>query len=267
LNTTVEARIDAQITEDPMKRKVFLEGYDSHSLNTAIYFPEKVEEILGCPVDLDDPAMINRIKVEAEALRGSSKSITFGLQYLAGAANISKQLKCSKEEGQRIYDAYKEKYKESAQWVQANTNFAKANGYIDGAFGLKLRTPRINSSDSGVSSGEMRTLNNMRSQSYGMLMNVAAIAFQNQIEACDMVEDVVVFSTIHDALYMLIKDDPKTIKWVNDTLIEIMGRDFVENQVIHNEAELDIGYSWASQKTLKNNLSEEEIAEKLKELE
>lgn len=41
----VEARIDALVTRDPNKLKVYLEGYDSHCLNAYAYFKDQMPDI------------------------------------------------------------------------------------------------------------------------------------------------------------------------------------------------------------------------------
>lgn len=75
--------------------------------------------------------------------------------------------------------------------------------------------------------------------------------------------DVKVISTIYDSIYLEVKEDPAIIKWVNDNLIEAMLVDFMEDQIIHNEAESDIGYNWADMVTIPNNASVEDIKKAL----
>ena len=43
--TSLEAKIDALRTRDPEKMKIYLEGYDSHCLNTFTYWPELMPDI------------------------------------------------------------------------------------------------------------------------------------------------------------------------------------------------------------------------------
>lgn len=42
---SLEAKINALLTRDPEKMKIYLEGYDSHCLNTFTYWPELMPDI------------------------------------------------------------------------------------------------------------------------------------------------------------------------------------------------------------------------------
>jgi len=186
------------------------------------------------------------------------------MAYGSGAGKIQQLLKCSKAKAQSVFDAYHELYRDTAIYAERNVELAKVQGYITGAFGLKLRTPGIRSRDPKKVSSEGRSLNNMTIQSYGLLMNRAGIEFQKRIDADERLTDsVLVINQIHDALYGLVKNTPEMVKWVNDNLIECMNAPFMENQPIPLESELDIGPSWDKQYTIPNGISEEVIAEAL----
>jgi len=212
---------------------------------------------------MSDPKSINRIKTELPDIRAKSKSPSFAMAYGSGPGKIQDLLKCSKTVANAVYDGYHELYYGTAKFAEENIRKSKATGYIIGAFGLKLRTPRIWSNDRIIAGKEGRTLNNMSIQSYGLLMNRAGIGLQEDIEHDSMQDYVIVTNQIHDALYGLVKADVESIKWLNDHLIPHMVQDYCENQVIHNEAELDIGPSWKDQTTLPNNVTEAEIKEVL----
>lgn len=181
------------------------------------------------------------------------------MAYGSGAGKITELLKCSKAEAEEVFARYHQLYRDTAIYAERNIERAKAQGYITGAFGLKLRTPGIRSRDRVKVSSEGRSLNNMTIQSYGLLMNRAGIEFQRRIENNGMVEEVLLFNQIHDALYGIVRNTPENVKWLNDNLIESMIKDYVPNQEIKLEAELDIGPSWDVQHTMKNGLSLEEV--------
>ena len=75
--------------------------------------------------------------------------------------------------------------------------------------------------------------------------------------------DIKPVALIHDAIYLLIKDDIECVKWVNDNLIEEMSWQElpeIQHPDVHLGAELDIYYpNWNNAITLPNNISEEEI--------
>ena len=188
------------------------------------------------------------------------------MAYGSGPGKIQQLLKCSRAKAESVYNAYHTLYSDTARYADKQVSLAKRQGYVIGAFGLKLRTPNINSNDLTKSGEEGRALNNMTIQSYGLLTTRASIWFNELIERDGMTNDVLLINNIHDAIYVMCKADVTVVKWVNDNLIECMTRDYRENQIIKLTAELDIGPSWDKQITLANNISEAAIQEKLKEI-
>jgi hypothetical protein len=97
-----------------------------------------------------------------------------------------------------------------------------------------------------------------------MLINRALIATNNILEQSDMVYDIYPINTIHDAAYFLVKDDPMSVKFLNDTLIKEMqwnAHPSILSNEVKMEANLEIGKSWDKQFTLPNNASIEKIKE------
>lgn len=222
------------------------------------FFPDELKE-LGLDLDPNDPDSINRIQTEAKELRNKSKPISFLKQYGGGAGKIQKVLKCSQQRAQEISNAYDTLYSGLAEFQNSNELFAKKNGYIELAFGLQLKTPRINSRDSGVQSAEVRSASNGAVQSFGMLMNRAFIEFLQRLEASPHRLDVKIINTIHDAVYLLVRNEATAVHWVNENLIECM--EWQEDPRLHSDiklgAELDIGFNWAQCYTIPNGFTKE----------
>ena len=78
--------------------------------------------------------------------------------------------------------------------------------------------------------------------------------------------DIKVITTIYDSIYLTCKEDTTIIKWLNDTIIPIMSKDFIKNQIVHNEACGEIGHNWYDLKQIHNNCSEEDIQKVLEEI-
>jgi len=265
--SSLEDKIGAILSGDKNKTMEFTDGVDGHSMRGAAFFPEELEE-RGIFIDMTNPESINRIKDEAPDIRGMSKGPSFAMQYGCAAPKLQKMLKCTMDKAQNIFNAYHKLYSGLGDFAKRNEQFAKANGYIELAFGLTLKTPRINSRDGGIQSGESRSASNAATQSYGTLMNRAFIEFQERIESHGMTGKVKLINTIHDAVYMLIKDDVDTVAWVNKHLIECM--EWQEDEKLKSNvkigAELDIGKDWAHCVTLPNWCSDDYIKEVLSEL-
>lgn len=234
-------------------------------MNTAAMFKEELEE-RGIFIDMTSAESINRIKTEAKDLRNGSKKYTFGLQYGCGAGKIQDMLKGSRERAEGIFNSFHSLYSGLSEFSKSNEQFAKKNGYVELAFGLQLKTPRIHSKDQGVASAEARSASNAVSQSFGMLMNRTFIALLERIEKSEYKYGIKIINTIHDSLMLLVKKDIGAIHWVNENLVECMRwRDDPRllNSAVTLEAEVDFGSSWYDLTTIKNNASEEELLEAL----
>jgi DNA polymerase-1 len=272
--SALEDRIVANISNDPMKIGVFTKGIDGHSLNASGYFEEELKE-RDIVIDKNDPESINSIKKLAPDLRQASKSYTFGLNYNQEPPGMSKSQGISLEKATKIYNGYRELYSTLVQWNESNKQFMNKNGYVEGCWGHKVHTPLIKLSlinrriTPSKVKAEFRSGNNAITQSYGMLTTIAGYRFQDKLFNSKYRYDVLLINQIHDAIYLLIRNDPEVIEWVNKTLIEtmcIMDEPRLINAQVRLESELEVGTSWQEEITLKNNISKEEIKEIIKSL-
>ena len=261
----LETHVGAILTHDVALRKILLDGYDSHSLYTAVYFEDELKE-RGLPYGPDISAEESFIiKDEAGDLRQQSKSVTFGLQYGATFRSVAKSLGCSNERAEEIVASYHKLHGGVTEYYKKMTDAAVATGYYEIETGLKLRAPGLQSTDEHVVGATERSAENALIQGFGMLTVIAMNKLQDAIEAEGMEDDVVVTMNIHDAIYGYCTDSPEVIKWLNEKLVDVMVEDFYDGQDIKLKAEMDIGYNWKQQKTLKNNCSLEDIIEVLQE--
>lgn len=166
-------------------------------------------------------------------------------------------------------------YSESDQWIKEELDKCCQRGYATVAFGLRIRTPILAKSilntgvTANISSGEARSVGNAISgQSYGLLTNRAAVALMQKVWASEYKYDIFVVSLIHDAIYLMIKDDINVLKWVNDHLIEEMSwQDLPEiaHDEVKLEADLDLFHpSWANPIKLPNYVGKDELKAHIK---
>jgi len=254
---------------------VFTKGIDGHSLNAAGYFKEELEE-RNIFIDMNDPESINSVKKLASDLRQDSKSYTFGMNYGQEAPGMAKKQGIPLEKAKKIVEGYKKTYKVLVEWNEANKKQMQKDGYVTGCWGHRVKTPLIQRSFINSSmtpsavKAEFRSANNAITQSYGILTTVAGARFQDILERSPYKYDIFLMNQIHDAIYLLVKNDPEIVKWVNENLINtmcIMDEPQLIDAPVKLEAELDIGNSWDKQKTLKNAISIEVIQDTIKELE
>lgn len=260
---SLEDRISALTTKDPNKLKVYTDGYDGHCLRAHFYYGDKMPDII------DTVDSINSIKGKYKAYRQQSKTPTFLLTYGGTYHGLMANEGMSEIEAKRIEAAYHEMYTVSDQWVESKIKQACKDGYVTVAFGLRVRTPILAKTVLGTkrtpyeAQAEGRTAGNALGQSYGMLNNRAGIEFQERTLASPYRLDIKPFAHIHDAQYMLVRDDADVVEWVNTNLVECMEwQDLPEIQ--HPDVplggELDLFYpSWANSVTIPNGMSAEDI--------
>ena len=241
------------------------DGYDGHCLRAYYYFRDRMPDIDGTSVE-----SINSIKKKYPELRQLSKAPTFLLTYGGSAIGLMKNCGFSEEEAKSIEANYHELYRESDEWVKERLARACNDGYVELAFGLKLRTPLLKQSILGNRStlhqaeAEARTAGNALSgQSYGLLNNRAAVAFMKRVWASKWRTSIQPVALIHDAIYLLIDDDIECLEWVNKALIEEMSWQElpeIAHETVKLGAELDVFYpSWENEITLPNNATQQEI--------
>ena len=261
--SALEERIGAILSKDPNRVKVYTSGFDGHSMRAYKYFGDQMEGI-----DPNDPVSINSIEKKYPELRRKSKGPTFALQYGGTWHTLWKRGGLPQEQAKQVEKAYREFYKISEEFNAANKEFMVKHGYVECAFGLKLRTPIIAQTVLGTSKtpyeaeAEVRSANNAVTQSWGMLLNRAMIATNTRIETAGYGTAILPINMIHDAGYFLVKDDPETVKFLNDTLIEEMewnDDDQIRSVDVPMTASLEIGKSWDQLIQLPNKASIGEI--------
>lgn len=261
---SLEDYISALTTKDPNKLNVYLKGFDGHCLRAAYYFREELPHI-----DLDDPKSVNTIKKAYPHLRQDSKAPTFALTYQGTAYTLMSNLGWSREKAEAVEANYHQLYQVSDQYIQDRLKQASKDGFVEVAFGLRVRTPLLKQIIFGGSkvpyeaAAEGRTAGNAMGQSYGLLNNRAAVDFWQKVWASKYRYDILPSALIHDAIYCLIKDDIEVVEWANRELIKSMQWQELP-EIKHDQvklgAALDLFWpDWAHPITLPNEATREEI--------
>lgn len=262
---SLEDRISALTTKDPNKLKVYTDGYDGHSVRAFSYFKDKLPGIV------DTVESINSIEKDFPEIRQLSKAPTFLLTYGGTYHGLKKNLGFSEEDALAIEANYHNLYQVSDQWVQDKLKIAESAGYVECAFGLRLRTPLLTRTLRGRKStpfeaeSEGRTAGNALGQSWGLLNNRAANEFMEKVWASPYRYDILIVGQIHDAIYLLIRNNVDVIEWVNKELTASMS--WQELPEIHHDtvklgAELAIFYpSWKDEMKIPNGATADQIKE------
>lgn len=255
---SLEDYISALTTRDPNKLKVYIDGYDGHCLRAYAYFQEQMPDI-----DPSSVESINSIAKKYPELRQDSKAPTFALTYQGTFSTLMRNLGWTEAKAKRIEKNFHELYVKSTEYIMDRLHQATHDGYVTVAFGLRLRTPMLGRSVLGLDctpkevAAEGRTAGNAMGQSYGLLNNRAAAAFMKRVHASPFRYDIKPVALIHDAIYILIRNDPAVVEFANRVLIEEMS--WQELPELHHDtvkigAALDLFYpNWATPVTLPVN--------------
>lgn len=157
----------------------------------------------------------------------------------------------------------------SDEWVADKIEQATNTGYVELAFGGRLRTPILKQTILGnrntpyEAKQESRTAGNALGQSYGMMCNRAAIEMQQRVLASKYALDIKPVCMIHDALYFLIKDTVGCVAWFNKNLTECMAwqeLEAIQHDTVKISASVDLFYpNWSTSIGLPNNSTMKQI--------
>lgn len=261
---SLEDRISALTTKDPNKLKVYTDGYDGHSMRAYAYWPSKMPDI-----DPNSVTSINTIAKKYKPLRDKSKNPTFTLTYQGTEHALQKKYGFTKDEALDLVARYKDLYQVSIDWVNAKLDRAMHDGYITGAFGLRLRTPllkqviRGNQKTPFEAEAEGRTAGNALGQSWCLLNTRAGIEFNNKVRKSKFRLDIRPCSQIHDAQYFLARDEIGPIKYTNEHLVAAtywQNHPDIAHRQVGLGGELSIFYpSWVEEIIIPNRADEAEI--------
>lgn len=216
--------------------------------------------------------LINFVKDNYEAIRQDSKSPTFLLQFFGTLFGLMKIFGFSKKKATEIYDAYVGLYKVSIKWTLGKIKRAHKDGFIIGAFNLRLKTPILkqtafqdNNAPSSAKS-EARTAGNMVSgQSYGILTLRAFSNFMIKVRASKKWKyKIFPWATIYDSIYVEAPLTVDAVYYVNKNLIKCMADishcPELEHPKIKMGADLILFYpTWDDYTKIPPNASKKEI--------
>lgn len=217
---------------------------------------EDVTSIKEVPHQTHNVARVNSIKETFTDGRQRSKTPTFALQYGGTYHAIVKQCGIPEESAKLIEARYHELYKVSDDWVSDHIKQASELGYVELAFGLRLRTPTLpkvvlNTSVTPYAArSESRTAGNALGQSWGLLNNRAASEFMGEVRNSSYAHDIKPIAHIHDAQYYLVRDRKDVVEYCKSKLESAMGwqdHPQIANEYVKLSGTMEIYPSWANE--------------------
>lgn len=262
---SLEDRISALLTKDPNKLAVYIDGYDGHCLRAYFYFKDDMPDI-----DPKSVGSINSIEKKYPKLRQASKGPTFLLTYMGTWKGLLKTFGFSEDDAKEIERRYHELYEVADAWVEDQLEEASKTGFVNLAFGLRLRTPLLTrvvySSKKSMpfqAYKEKKTAGNALGQSYGLLNSHSANLFMQRVWDSEYKYNVLPCMQVHDSQYYMVLNTLDCLKWVNDNLIECMEWNELEpiqHDQVHLGATLELYHeSWAEKISIPNYCTKDEL--------
>ena len=133
----LEMRIVASQSGDRALREAILAGKDLHSWTAHRMFQQPYEVIMEAVEAKEAHAALSAAQKELVKLRGSSKTINFGVISGETAFKLSKQLKCSLEHAEDLLERYWASYPELRVFFSWVRDFVNENGFIETPLGRR----------------------------------------------------------------------------------------------------------------------------------
>jgi len=216
----IELRIMAHISRDPALLAAFAAGEDVHRATAA--------EIFGTP----------RAEVSAEQRR-YAKVINFGLIYGMSAFGLAANLNIERDAARNYIDRYFERFAGVKRYMDDTRIAAKAQGYVETAFGRRLWLPEINSPNGPRRQGAERAAINAPMQGTAAdLIKMSMIAVAERIAGHGLRSRLVM--QVHDELVLEVPEDELAL--MRETVPQLMAS--VARLDVPLLAEVGVGPNW-----------------------
>ncbi|QCO55169.1 DNA polymerase I [Pseudorhodobacter turbinis] len=187
----IELRILAHIAEIPALKQAFKDGIDIHAMTAS--------EMFGVPVEGMDPMV-----------RRQAKAINFGVIYGISGFGLARNLRIPRGEAQGFIDRYFERFPGIREYMDATTQFAKDNGYVQTLFGRRIHTPEINAKGPAAGFAKRAAINAPIQGTAADIIRRAMVRMPDATRDLDakmllQVHDELIFEVAEDAVDPLIK--------------------------------------------------------------
>ncbi len=220
----VELRIAAMFSGDDYMIKTFNEGKDIHAAVAAKVFDVPEE------------------KVDKE-MRRMAKIINFGILYGMGVLALKKNIGTSKEEAQKFYDEYFEKFSSIRNYLDETKNFVRAHGYTETLFKRRRYFGGINSTMPFIRAmAERMAINAPIQGTSADIIKLAMKMIDEKIQKENLSQKVFPILQIHDELIFEIEES--LVKKVAPEIQNIMEH-VLENSFIKYKPEVPLDVNFA----------------------
>lgn len=164
------------------------------------------------------------------AKRQVAKIVNFQCCYGGGGGTVSRSTGLSRNEGWRIVNKFKNKYKGLVAWWEAQVEFAKQYGYVQTPFGRRYPVPDIqlpvemvNGKDQNKywrSKAERNAINGPVQATGSDIIKIAMSLIYRKVKKKGLLDEIRMIAAMHDELVFEIKGEHLewAIPWLADTM-------------------------------------------------
>lgn len=160
----IELRIIAALSEEDNMIEAFKNGEDIHASTAARVFDVPLAEV-------------------TREQRSNAKTVNFGIIYGVSAFGLSNQTDLSRTEAKELIDTYYETYPKLRQYMMAQVDFAREEGYVQTVLGRRRYLKDINSRNAVVrGAAERNAINAPIQGSAADIIKIAMIRIHEKLE-------------------------------------------------------------------------------------
>jgi DNA polymerase-1 len=197
----IELRIIAALSEEENMINAFKHGEDIHASTASKVFNVPLNEV-------------------TREQRSNAKTVNFGIIYGVSAFGLSNQTDLSRGEAKDLIDTYYATYPRLRNFISAQVDFARENGYVQTVLGRRRYLKDINSRNAVVRGAAERNAVNAPIQgSAADIIKIAMIHIHNKLEEGDYKSKMLL--QVHDELvFDVYKSELEPIKTLVKTEME-----------------------------------------------
>lgn len=229
----VELRIAAMFSGDEYMIKTFNEGKDIHAAVAAKVFDVPEE------------------KVDKE-MRRMAKIINFGILYGMGVLALKKNIGTSKEEAQKFYDEYFEKFSSIRNYLDETKNFVRAHGYTETLFKRRRYFGGINSKLPFIRAmAERMAINAPIQGTSADVIKIAMKMIDERMEKENLSQKVFPILQIHDELIFEIEESlvEKVAPEIQNIMEHVLENSFIKYKPeVPLDVNFEVGDNWGELK-------------------
>jgi DNA polymerase-1 len=226
----IEMRVLAMLSGDPGLIEIFREGQDVHTSVAARVFRVS-------------PADVTR------EMRRRAKVINFGIIYGMGVNALRQNLGSGRDEAQEFYDQYFITFPNIAAYFESLKKTASKQGYTETLFGRRRQFADIRSKIPYIRAAAERMVMNAPIQGTAAdIVKLAMLRANDMLTKAGLLEKAQLILQVHDELIFEVRDDPKTIARVAET-VRIAMEGVGAGDLPHNtplEVDAKSGKRWGS---------------------